>query len=550
MRMIDREQPRRAVGLLGGLSLASLAILAIAPLQLAAIITVLQIGLDFTCIGETYETACVFLKKLVGRGVVVLALMALYGAARWVAVLALLRSRAPDDGGWKGWAAVQMAGFAAILAPVVLFDPAAPGFFVASAPFWFGGAALAGVGAVFWLAPARAWGTLMRRDPLVLTGVILMGLLLPEVVGVVNPLWSEGWLARLTFSTVAQTLTLAGAEPFVNAERFLIGTNGFVVQVAATCSGVQGFALMAAFILTYAAVFRDSTRFPHFWILLPIGILVSWIFNVLRIVTLIAIGASGQPGLAVNGFHSHAGWLFFTLIALGVVATARVIPWMTRRPAIAGPSGVGRAGPPPLLQDPMAAQILPFVVFMFSALVASTLVETPAVAYPLRAAAMAAALWLFREIYRGMEWRIDPLALGAGAALGAAWVLTAPPAAEADADLALALAAASPAFVALWVASRIAGTTFLVPLIEELFFRGYVLGKFQGGAAIRIAGLLVSSALFAALHDRWIAAALAGVLFGLLALRRGRLCDAVVAHAAANAVIAACAVATGEWRLI
>ena len=42
---------------------------------------------------------------------------------------------------------------------------------------------------------------------------------------------------------------------------------------------------------------------------------------------------------------------------------------------------------------------------------------------------------------------------------------------------------------------------------------------------------LVSSALFGALHGRWLAGALAGMLYAWAVYRRGRIGDAIVAHA-------------------
>lgn len=66
----------------------------------------------------------------------------------------------------------------------------------------------------------------------------------------------------------------------------------------------------------------------------------------------------------------------------------------------------------------------------------------------------------------------------------------------------------------------------------------------------RLVALAVSSALFGLMHGRWWDAALAGLVFGLLALWRGRLADAVWAHVMANAVVALVALLRGDWALI
>jgi CAAX prenyl protease-like protein len=69
------------------------------------------------------------------------------------------------------------------------------------------------------------------------------------------------------------------------------------------------------------------------------------------------------------------------------------------------------------------------------------------------------------------------------------------------------------------------------------------LGKFSWPA------VLVSSLLFGVLHGRWLAGFLAGLAYALLLSRRGRLSDAVWAHAITNALIAGYVLATRDWTL-
>ena len=106
------------------------------------------------------------------------------------------------------------------------------------------------------------------------------------------------------------------------------------------------------------------------------------------------------------------------------------------------------------------------------------------------------------------------------------------------------------AWLAAWVALRVVGSVLLVPLVEEAFFRGYLLTRLDGPGWRRVAAILASAGLFALLHDRWIAALLTGLVLGLVMLRRGRLADAVAAHAAANLVLATLVVARGDWSAV
>ena len=60
---------------------------------------------------------------------------------------------------------------------------------------------------------------------------------------------------------------------------------------------------------------------------------------------------------------------------------------------------------------------------------------------------------------------------------------------------------------------------------------------------------LVSSVLFGALHGRWLAGTVAGMCYAWALYRRGRVEDAILAHAITNALIAADVLILGNWGL-
>ncbi len=51
------------------------------------------------------------------------------------------------------------------------------------------------------------------------------------------------------------------------------------------------------------------------------------------------------------------------------------------------------------------------------------------------------------------------------------------------------------------------------------------------------------------MHGRWLAGTLAGMAYALALYRRGKIVDAIVAHATTNALIAGFVLATGNWSL-
>jgi len=62
--------------------------------------------------------------------------------------------------------------------------------------------------------------------------------------------------------------------------------------------------------------------------------------------------------------------------------------------------------------------------------------------------------------------------------------------------------------------------------------------------------VLISSVAFGLLHGgRWLAGTIAGVLYAAALRWRGRIGDAVAAHAVTNALLAAWVLISGHWGL-
>lgn len=81
----------------------------------------------------------------------------------------------------------------------------------------------------------------------------------------------------------------------------------------------------------------------------------------------------------------------------------------------------------------------------------------------------------------------------------------------------------------------------VAPVVEELFFRGLLLGSLSRHLQPLLAGV-VGSLLFAGTHFQWVqlpGLLVAGLVFSLLALRAGRLGPAIAAHVAFNATTVA-----------
>jgi CAAX prenyl protease-like protein len=110
---------------------------------------------------------------------------------------------------------------------------------------------------------------------------------------------------------------------------------------------------------------------------------------------------------------------------------------------------------------------------------------------------------------------------------------------------------------AAWIITRTIAAVLTVPLAEELAFRGYIARRFMSADAVSVPfaslslfAVLASSLAFGILHGRmWLAGTLAAVVFAVVAKLRGRLGEAVAAHATANLLLALWVIARGDYSL-
>ena len=109
----------------------------------------------------------------------------------------------------------------------------------------------------------------------------------------------------------------------------------------------------------------------------------------------------------------------------------------------------------------------------------------------------------------------------------------------------------------LWglIAVRWLGATLVVPVMEELFWRGFLMRWLErvdftavDARSVGLRAVLASTCVFTLAHTEWLAAAIAGLAYALLYRATGSLWTAVVAHAVTNGVLGAWVVLFGHWR--
>lgn len=500
-------------------------------------------GIQFDCRLNWGDWACGSASK---------SLAALYCMAGTGTLFALLRPQLFKDllaeaGHSARPLVLNLVGFLLAMVPVLfLRDGSGAATIMPAFLAWGFGMALLLGGILGWLAPPALWSQFLRRSGPSLIVALAAGAAAPLLAVQLQPIWQLDAVADATFHAVSWLVQALGYQVISDPQLKMIGTEGFVISVAPVCSGIEGIALVTIFVSLYLYLFRAELRFPRAFLLYPLGIAASAVLNVVRIAALLILGLEGHPDLAVGGFHSHAGWVMFTLIALAIIAVARKIQWLNRVPV----GGQTAAPLPPLREDPVAAKILPFAVFMLTATVLPAISANPALFYPIRVLLLAATLALVWPALRGLRWQIDPLAWIVGAAIGLMWIAI--PVAPVQGQP--PYGALTGAALLLWFVFRGIGTVLLVPLVEELFFRDYLEGRIRGKGSAplwrSVMAALITAAVFAMLHDRWIEAFIAGLGFSFVAQRKGRIVDAIAAHGLANLIVFSWAVLTKNLAII
>jgi uncharacterized protein len=105
------------------------------------------------------------------------------------------------------------------------------------------------------------------------------------------------------------------------------------------------------------------------------------------------------------------------------------------------------------------------------------------------------------------------------------------------------------------IAVRFMGAALLVPVMEELFWRSFLMRWIEAPAfagvdprRVGLKAIVLSTFVFTLAHTLWLAAAIAGLAYAWLYVRTGKLWVAVIAHAVTNGALGVWVVATGQWQ--
>ena len=214
--------------------------------------------------------------------------------------------------------------------------------------------------------------------------------------------------------------------------------------------------------------------------------------------------------------------------------------------------------------SPALARSIPFAIYLaFLAIAPGLVAYLPdgRWLYLVKVASVAIALYLmwpqFKELRhtRSSSIRDWLLALAIGVAIFVLWINLDQPWARIGESTGFDPRNATGEINYPLAAIRIAGASLVVPVMEELFWRSYIMRwieqprflEVQPGK-IALKSVLISSVLFGIEHPLWLAGILAGLAYAWLYMRRGNLWSPVIAHGVTNFLLGAWVLYSGNWQ--
>jgi CAAX prenyl protease-like protein len=218
----------------------------------------------------------------------------------------------------------------------------------------------------------------------------------------------------------------------------------------------------------------------------------------------------------------------------------------------------------PMLSRAAWARILPFLVYLLFIVIVDLLGRFGVPAqqlrwlYAVKIVAVVATLALcwrhytelhtlhLSRLWAGLAFAVGVVVFVLWISLGASWMLVGTPAgfdprSAGQIDW-------------LMVAVRIGGAALVVPVMEELFWRSFLLRWLDkvdflslDPARVRLQSVAIAALLFGFEHNQWLAGIVAGLAYSVLYMRLRSLWAPILAHAVTNGVLGVWIVHTANW---
>jgi len=218
----------------------------------------------------------------------------------------------------------------------------------------------------------------------------------------------------------------------------------------------------------------------------------------------------------------------------------------------------------------IAARVAPFAIFAALTTCQALTFLGPAAPYWIyfgKTLVGAALVWATWPVVAEMRWKFSPAAFAFGIGVFVLWVGLDPlvkslglstgwlRTGSSPVSNPLVQFAAVPALGWFFVVTRIAGTSLVVPMIEEVFYRSFLYRYIQKIDLLNVPlgrfvamPFFVTSLIFGLAHHEWLAGLLCGFCYQGLVCWKGRASDAIAAHGITNFLLGLWVVGRDAWQ--
>ncbi len=211
-----------------------------------------------------------------------------------------------------------------------------------------------------------------------------------------------------------------------------------------------------------------------------------------------------------------------------------------------------------IFRHPASPYVAPFALFLILTEIGRWIPGSLLWIYPVKTALAGVMLVWFRRAYSEVKLEFSWLAIAVGLVVFMLWIGTEgyyPLLSESQAISPYELTEGIWYGALAWIGIRLFGAAVIVPIMEELFWRSFLLRYLINTDFKQVTlgtfswySLIWTVLLFGLEHQRWLAGIGAGILYTLLLYRTKSLSACILAHAITNLALGIYVLLTRHWE--